>query len=175
MRFKSEGNKKDNVIVTVKNSSSTITIKAGAPCFFKEELDGLQVVSSENLAAANQVGFAGFAINDIPVSTDPKPFSEAIAFGQTDLARFLTRTRAATTDSWASQASIAAFVLLAPNTGVSSAGPSIVQALQTTAAALAGFIMVLMQSIASSASQASSYNSGFLSEVRTVKVLVRAL
>jgi hypothetical protein len=177
MRFKSVGNKRDQAIVIIKNSSTTIAIKAGAPTFLAaENTDGLSVVSAENLAAVNQQGFMGFAINDVPVSTDPKPFSEAVCFGQCDFARFLTRTRAASTDTWASVASIAAFVLLAPHSGVSSStGPSIVQALQTTGAALAGFIIMLMQSIGSSASQASTYLGAVLAEVRTVKVLVRAL
>jgi hypothetical protein len=177
MRFKSVGNKRDNVIVVVKNSSTTIAIKAGAPVFLNaENTDGVSVISAENLAAASQVSFLGLAVADIPVSTDPKPFSEAVAYGQCDFARFLTRTRAASTDTWASVASLAAFVLLAPHTGVSSStGPSVVQALQSSAAALAGFIIMLMQSIGSSASQASTYLGAVLAEVRTVKVLVRAL
>jgi|SRR5215510_6250494 len=177
MRFKSAGNKRDQAIVVIKNASTTIPIKAGAPTFLNaENTDGLSVISAENLAAASQLSFMGLAIADVPVSTDPKPFSEAIAFGQCDFARFLTRTRAASTDTWASVASIAAFVQLAPHTGVSSStGPSIVQAFQTTAAALAGFIVLLMQSINSSATQASTYLGAVLAEVRTVKVLVRAL
>jgi len=62
MRFKVVGSKRD-IMATVIRNSDTIIIKAGSPVFLAVTgtEDGLRAVSSNNLAAALQGNFFGFA------------------------------------------------------------------------------------------------------------------
>lgn len=94
------GNKADTAIANVRSDETTVTIKSGAPVFLQLDAvdDGLAVLSSESLAAADIPLMYGLATSDISPLVD----GQSMVFGVHPAARIVIATRAASTDVWAS-------------------------------------------------------------------------
>lgn len=179
MRFKVHGNKKDVVGIVVQNDDA-IVIKAGAPVFLKIDGadDGMDVVSSNNLGAAAEQGFAGIATKDIAVGS----YDEPQVFGFFDYARVAVGSRAASSDVWASYPAGALRDMLAVMTGTGHAAGS-TQADQCftrlgagSAISVSGLWPVILgETYASSTTRASSLGGSSTVSVTLKKVFVRAM
>lgn len=103
MRFTSLGNAKQFGSATVRNKETAITIKSGAPVFYKSGGTklGLDAVSVQGLAAANQLLFAGIAMAEMTVNS----FGDAFSYGIAEGVRYVTTSRSATDAVWPSAAS----------------------------------------------------------------------
>ena len=172
MRFQTNGAKGQFLDVLVKSDESSVTIKAGAPVFYKPDssnVKGLAVVSSEGLTAVLQPFFAGIATQEIA----PGKFGNARCYGLMLEARVAKMTRAASTDSWASYPAGAIGDILTPQT---LAG---VQALLAAAAAGSAtnnmWNFILAEAFVSTTTLGSSYSSGNLAIVDTLRVFVRTM
>lgn len=112
MNFLPVGNKADHLTMVVKNAEASATIPKGTPVSLalNGTDDGLAVVlPSTNLAAkANTMAFGVTLADHVP-----NDIGRVIIFGLVPYALVTRMTRAASTDSWTSSASLAAGVLLA--------------------------------------------------------------
>jgi len=175
MRFKVVGSKRD-IMATVIRNSDTISIKAGSPVFLAVTgtEDGLRAVSSNNLAAALQGNFFGFAYADIAVNA----FGEAQVCGFNDGIRLRATTRAASTDVWASYPAGGIGDALLPVTGTgTAAGSTDADQGMSNAGSAAASIRALArlgQTYASQTTQASSLNASQTASFMTVKAMVHA-
>lgn len=131
MRFKTVGNKVDKAFIVVRNSSSTITIPNGAPCYFtmaavttNPNTTGLDV---SNVATAFSVGsgigqnfFAGIVSAEqqygINSGLSPGAYGEAQVWGFVQSLRLVAQTRASSSASF-STSSGAIGDILQPATG----------------------------------------------------------
>lgn len=119
MRIKAVGNKADRVICTVKNAEATASIPRGTPVVLNvsstasNDTDGLTVVLPAT--AGNPLSYAArFGV--ITDTTAAGVLGESILFGYCAYALITRATRAASTDSWTSSASIASGVALGIDT-----------------------------------------------------------
>lgn len=171
MRIKLAGNKGDSAIITVHNAEASADIPRGTPVVYvmNGTNDSLDVVLPATAGAAKSAGFmAGVTTDTI---TNGK-HGEAVAFGVVTYAIMTRMTRAATTDSWSSSASVQSGAILAHDT--LNNGFLSVSASQNTAAQFAPFA-VLMSSLASSTSSASSTSDTRTAITNSVRVFVRML
>lgn len=177
MRFKITGSKRDSMAVVIKNKD-TIIIKRGAPVFYAVNGtdDGYAVVSANNLAAALQGNFVGFALDEMAVNALAP---EAQCFGFSDGIRVQTATRAATTDVWASYAagSVGDMLSFVTATGPGAGSTNANQCMSNAGSgANSIFCRVrLGQSYASATTQASSLNSGETASISLMKAQIRAM
>jgi len=104
MRLRHVGNKNDIAAVNVINADAN-TIPFGSPVFFdfNGTRDGRAVVDANSAAAAKQGLFAGILLQTLATGQA----GEAIVFGMFEKVSVIRATRAATTDSFASQSAIA--------------------------------------------------------------------
>ena len=175
MRFKMVGNKRDVSAVVVSNAD-TVTIPRGSPICLNVNGtdDGLAVVLPSGSAAKSHAFFYGVALYDIeatPTNSKTSPFGECQVFGFNNYSLFLLGTRAASTDSWTSTASVALGVLLnvdTINNAFSSSGGTLAKT------AFLPFA-VLGQSIASVAASASATSDTRTANTTAVKTFLRAL
>lgn len=161
MRFRQNGNLGDVRMVVIKNASS-ITINAGCPTYFDFAATGKgrgrDVIPSESAAASTGTIRAGMATKALAQYET----GDALVWGFTPSAVIVGNTRAASTDTWASVASVASGALLIPQIGLAGVqGWRTTSGLPTTAV---GVYAVMMQSLASRASQASTYLPGLLGD-----------
>lgn len=164
MRLKQIGNKEDAIYVVFRNTGG-VTIARGDPVVLNLDgsSDGLNATKA-NTARAHSLMY-GVSVDDY----DDGSYGEAQVFGFCRQLNLVRATRAATTDSWASQASIAAYNWLTIETvygGFST--------LASSAATYTPFA-VLGQSLASYASSASATSDARIAIVVPVKGFVRML
>ena len=128
--------------------------------------NGNVVLPSTAGATGSTPLFAGIAASNANVG---QPV-EIICGGYVNTAKFIIRTRAASTDSWSTVQTVAANVLCSidtVNNGIASSAAG--------AASLAAPAIVLLESRASIAGVASSTSDSATVSTTTVKALVRAL
>lgn len=123
MRFKQVGNKRDQLLIVVKNGESTATLQQGQMLAYNlsnvaqgsnpGQDDGLQVVNPSTAGIPSYALMAG--ILETP-SVAPGGIGEAIVFGFVQSAKLTIGTRSATSASWGSSASLASGALLAIDT-----------------------------------------------------------
>lgn len=171
MRLKTVGNKRDNVMVVVRNAESSASIPQGSPLtlVLNGTNDGLDVVLPGTAGDAKNGAFKyGIASDTIANGA----YGEAIVFGFCAYALMTKMTRAASTDSWTSSQSSASGIALGydslNNALVGNA--SMVGSLGTLHAAA-----VLASSLASSAASASATSDTRTAITNAVKVFVRMM
>lgn len=125
MRFKTVGNKVDKAFIVVRNSSTTITIPNGAPCYFTmaavTTTPNTIGLDSQNIASATGIGqsfFAGVVASEqgpggIQSGLGPGQYGEAQVWGFVQSLRLVAQTRANSSASF-STASGAIGDILAP-------------------------------------------------------------
>jgi hypothetical protein len=154
--------------ISLLSGESSATIPAGTPVVLKASVNGAAVIlpsSSAGVTVATPL-FAGIAVNTVT----PGNAVEIVAGGYVAKAILMVRTRAASTDSFASVAARAVGNLCTIDTvdnciAYSAAG----------AASLASPAIVLMESLASVASTVSHTSLTYTAHTTTVKVWVRGL
>ena len=169
MRTKIVGNKRDNVIVVVKNSEATSSITSGMPVelSLNGTNDGLAVLLPSNSDAKAHAGFFGVALGTITAGN----FGECAVFGFILDALVLSRTRAATTDSWSTVASMPVGCLLnvdTVNNWFSTSGGT-----QAKSAFLP--YAILAESIASTIGLASSTDNALTASSIALNIFLRAM
>lgn len=132
MRFKTVGNKVDKAFIVVRNSSTTVTIPNGAPCYFtmaavttNPNTIGIDV---SNVASAFAVGsgigqnfFAGIVCSEQQAGAgnlglNPGSYGEAQVWGFVQSLRLVAQTRASSSASFSTNSG-AIGDILAPATG----------------------------------------------------------
>lgn len=168
MRFQTLGNKPAFITNTVKNGESSSQIRAGNLVILKlgGTDDGLAVVLPATAGAAkSNIYQYGVAIE----TANPGANFQIQQFGYCRNVTLVRASRAASTDSWASGASMETNHYLIPNTlgnGVSSGG--------TTSGA--GVVpLLLAESLASYASSASNASDTRTLITQSVKAIIRML
>ena len=146
------GGKSEGMVHVVKNAETTSVILAGQPCIFvmNGTDDGLAVVLPATAGAAKSAGFcAGPAVKNIEVGK----MQNVQVYGFNRHTKVLRATRAASTDSWASNSTAYAIGdLLVPDT----VGNGWIKSGTVTNGVKAG--VVVAATLASFASLASSLN-----------------
>jgi hypothetical protein len=117
MRAKYVGNKADKIIFNIKNVEAVSTVPLGAPVVFNLSVtssadDGLGVVLPSTAGALKYNLLAGV---NLSYQLAVNQMGEAILFGYSPKTLVKVNTRAASTDTWASVASVASGVLLTPD------------------------------------------------------------
>lgn len=110
MRFKQNGNKRDLIAMVIHNAD-TVTIPVGTPValVMNGTNDGLDVQLPSTLGAAYAHALSyGVALGPVAVGA----YGEAIVFGFVQDLVIVQQTRASSTATWNSQASVAQNVLL---------------------------------------------------------------
>lgn len=153
--------------ISLLNGESSSTISPGMPVLLSATDNGSKVVlpATGGVTQAHSL-FAGVAVS----SATPGNPVEIVCGGYVAGAKFVTRTRAATTDGWASVAARAVGNLLTIDTVNNGLAYSTVGA-----ASLGINPAVLMESIASIASAASTTSDAATVQTTTKKVWIRAL
>lgn len=171
MRAKFAGNKRDSVILNFKNAEASASIPRGTPVILVLNAtdDGLACVLPSTAGAALSFN-ARFGVATETVAATL--VSEAICFGYVQYALITRMTRAASTDSWTSSASVASGIGLGIDTlnnafllGASRAG-SLVSAADNA---------WLVDSLASSAASASATSDTRTAITNGVRAFVRML
>lgn len=152
MRFKMVGNKRDTAAVVVRNAEASASIPAGTPvCLnLSGTDDGLGVILPSGSAAKAHAGAFGVTLGAI----DAGKYGECQVFGFCSTAIYLLGTRAASSDSWTSTASVALGVLLnidTINNAFSSSGGTLAKSAFLPMAVLAASVA----SVAASATATS--------------------
>lgn len=147
------GNRPETRFINVVNSGASIAILAGTPVVLDYTATGTNlgrgVVASESGVSAGIR--MGMAVTNIAAREN----AEILVYGPTSQAILVGNGRAASTDTWASVASIAQGVIFAPRTGVVGVqGWVSTSGFPTTSFGVLG---VLLASVASRATQASTY------------------
>lgn len=169
---------KEVVTVSIRNNNASLAILDGMPVILENNSVSsvylgvdVRTYSTANGVSLGQL-FAGIAKTNKTGGLAAGDVGEAVAYGFTD-AIVVRRTRAATTDSWASISSIGAGNQLVPETANNYLTLSVSLAI---GAALVPF--AAGESVDSLASAASTTNLGFsavTAETVRMKVLVRAM
>jgi hypothetical protein len=167
MNFQMLGSAKNqNLVIGVLNED-TVSIPAGSPVCYKMSgtNDGLGVVLPAQAGAGASSAICGI----VPVSIAVGEKGTAVAYGIIYNAKLVLQTRAATTDSFASLASIAKFSLLL----VDSAGNRMQSA---ASVAQTGYLphAFIAQTVASQASSASGAVTSAFSTATAVYTTVKA-
>ena len=153
--------------ISLLNGESSSTITAGSPVVLSASDTGSKVVLPATAGVTQSTSlFAGIAIN----SATPGNAVEVVGNGYVAKVKFVHRTRAASTDSFASVAAMAVGNLLTIDTVNNGVAYSTVGA-----ASLAVNAIVLMETIASIASAASTTSNSALASTSMVKCWVRGL
>ena len=152
--------------VSLMNGEASSTIPRGAPVVLKSSDLGQVVLPATGGVTQAHSLFAGIATNAAPAGAPV----EIVAGGYCFQARFVNRTRAASTDSYASVPARAVGDLLTIDTVNNAIAYSTVGA-----ASLGVNPLVMVQSIASIASAASATSDTGTVQTQMVKVWVRAL
>ena len=156
MNFKYVGNKREDARVVIKNNDAQ-QIFVGAPVvldFAATSELGVQVKSTNSLAAAEQINFFGIALSNL----NNGQYGEAQVYGYNTIARVMYATRTATNATWASVAALSIGEVLTMGTGTGSnatVGDQNFIRAGTTAAPGQGFV-VAAQTFASTTTNASS-------------------
>lgn len=115
MKFQTLGDKKDFVTSRIRNAEVSATIKAGQPVILviNGTEDGLRVVLPSTATAGKSLQFLyGICTYDIV----PGQVGDAFRDGIYDSAMVVRQTRASSTDTWDTMASVATGVILSVNT-----------------------------------------------------------
>lgn len=174
MRFQTLGNKSAFISNTVKNASSSVAIKKGQPLVLVLDGtdDGLTVVLPSGSSATLALAFPfGVAETDIPANE----VGSAMQWGLCRYAMLVRQTRAASTDTWASEDTLAKGLALRMHT--------VANAFTTTPATLPSNTTIteqniaawLAQTLASYASSASSTADTRTAITVAVKAFLRML
>ena len=172
MRFQTLGGKRQFGSATVRSSESSVTIKKGAPIFWKSDASasamGVSVKSAESLAAAEEGFFAGMALQDI----NPSQMGDAYCYGLLEDVRVQLASRAASTDVWASYSAgalgdIMRFTTIADGQAVVRSGAGSASALFWN--------VHLAETYASTTTQASSIGGTSLVSITTLRCFIRAM
>jgi hypothetical protein len=153
-------------ISAINGESATSIVKGNVVCLDSGDLGKVKLPSGSGGVTVAHPLFAGVAVSDAA----PGQPVEITAAGYVTEAIFLRRTRAATTDSYASIAAMAIGNQLTIDTVNNCFAYSTVGA-----AAMYPVAAVLLESIASSASTASHTSLTALAQTTKVKVFIRAL
>ena len=176
MRFKMAGNKADKIISVVRNGETSVAIPRGAPVVLKlsttaADNDGLDVVLASTagspLSAALRFGVALTAI----AAGD---FGEVVRNGIMPYALVTRATRAASSDSWTSSASIASGIGLGLDI-VAGNNAFILGGASAAGSVVSGPDAVLLDSIASMAASASATSDTRTAITIAARVFVRML
>jgi hypothetical protein len=168
MNSKMVGNKADVVRNPVKNAESSSTISKGRPCVLaiNGTDDGLAVVLPATAGAAKSNSLLyGIALDDILAGK----IGEVVVFGISRYTIITRMTRAASSDSWTSSASV--------NTGVLLGADTINNALTLGASLASNFnaMAVLAETLASSAASATATSDTRTAITNAVRVFVKLL
>ncbi len=173
MRFKTVGNKADSVAVVIRNAD-TVVLPPGVPVCLNMNgtNDGLDVVLPNTGGATKAHAFAyGVVLSPTSTGIAVNAVGESQIFGLNNSIVLLRGTRAASTDSWTSTASIASYVLLTIDT-VNNA----FQSSGGTQAATAYLpFAVLAQSVASVVASASATSDTRTAITSSVKAFLRMI
>ena len=167
MRYQHSGNKPNFFTLRVKNDSGS-SMPAGtlAVYTFDATDDGLAVIRAQDLAVKTNVGPAGILVEAVADGA----VGEAVAYGIAETIVNIN-TRAATSDSWTSQAALAVGAVLKADT--------VNDGLQRSAASLAasGFLpaFVLAEVVASQAASATATSLTLTVKTTSVKAFVRLM
>jgi len=155
--------------ISLLNGESSSTITAGEPVILSASDNGAKVVLPATAGVTKSTPlFAGIAVK----TTTPGNAVEIVAGGYVAKAKFLVRTRAASTDSFSSVA--AADMAIGNMLTIDTVNNAVAYS-TIGAAALACPAIVLMESIASIAGVASGTANSLTYSTTSVKVWVRAL
>jgi len=153
--------------ISAVSAESSVTIPAGSPIVLNtSDLSQVKLPSTAGGVTIAHPFFAGVAAKE----TAPGQIVEIVAAGYCAQAKFVNRTRAASTDSWSSIAAQALGNLLTIDTVNNAFGYSTVGA-----AALAPHAIVMAEALASIAGSASSTANASTVQTQMVKVWLRAL
>lgn len=174
MRFKQNGNKADTVCLVVRNAESSATIPKGTPVVLKLTAnsaaagDGLDVVLPSTAGNIHSSALRyGVALQNLATGE----YGEAMALGVMPYGIITRATRAASSDSWTSSASIAASLGL---------GLETINNAFATGASAAGSVVsspdaFLIDSIASMAASATATSDTRTAITVSARVFVRML
>jgi hypothetical protein len=172
MRMKFVGNKRDNIILTYMNCEASASIPVGAPVMHNmsataaASTDGVCGVLPSTAGAALYQFLIG-----VNVSTNlaVNQYGEALAYGYCPSTLVKLRTRATSTDTWASVATVASALLLVPDFTNNDFQTLANVAAQSTPP------MILLDTLASMATQASTYLGTAIVENALKRSFVRIL
>lgn len=169
------GNRAAKAKGTIKNGEASASIPRGTPVILKlsttsdSDNDGLAVVLPSTAGAANSFGLRyGISLDTIATGA----FSEAVLFGVASYALITRMTRAASSDSWTSSASVAS----GAGMGVDTINNALLVG-ATIAGSIASNAMpiILLDSLASSAASATATSDTRTAITNAVRVFVRML
>lgn len=153
--------------ISAVSGETSAEIPAGAPVILNtSDLSQVKLPSTAGGVTIAHPFFAGVATK----ATAAGQIVEIVAGGYCPQAKFVNRTRAASTDSWSSVAAQALGNLMTIDTVNDAFGYSTVGA-----ATLMPYAIVLAEAIASIAGSASSTSNSSTAQTQMVKVWVRAL
>lgn len=176
IRLNQVGNKAGKIAATVRNAEASASIPRGTPVILNlstttdNTKDGLDVVLPSTAGAA--VGYLGrFGI--ITDTTAVGQQSEAILFGVATYAIFTRMTRAASSDSWTSSASLASGIAC----GVDTLNNALLLVGASVAASIATNHMdyALLDSVASAAASATATSDTRTAITSSARAFVRML
>lgn len=170
MRIKQVGNKADKTVVVIRNAESTSTIPRGTPVVLvlNGTNDGLDVVLPATAGnALSGVARYGVATDSILASQ----YGESIVSGYVAYALITRMTRAATTDSWTSSASVASGIGL----GIDTLNNAFVLGASQAATVASLPIAFLVDTLASSAASASATSDARTAITNAVRAFVKML
>jgi hypothetical protein len=169
MRMKTVGNKADLLAVVFHNAEASASIPLGTPVVLvmNGTNDGLDVVLPST-AGASKMHALAFGVSIGPVASGA--YGEALIFGTHNNVVLTRQTRAASTVSWNSEASIASWGLL----NIESVGNGM-QTGGTLASTNFLPFAVLAQSLASYASSASATSDTRTAITAAVKAFLRII
>ena len=126
MRMKTVGNKRDIMATVIQNSEATASIQVGQPvCMYAlggvgTNPDGVAVClpsTAHTQNAGNEFQMLyGVALTNLPAGIPVNGYGEAQVFGFCADIAFTSATRASSTNSWSTIASVAAWLPLTPET-----------------------------------------------------------
>lgn len=163
------GDRPNNIVGYYRSAEATLAIAAGAPValVMNGTNDGLDIVNASTAGAAKSTSFF---IGIAPYAITAGAFGDIIISGIVTNALLTLTTRATSTDSFASVASLALGVLL----NVDSVGNRLSAGATGGSSAFLPNIL-LAQTLASSASSASATSNTGTAVTATVKVFLRTM
>lgn len=174
MRAKYVGNKADRIIMNVKNTETSVSIPRGTPVILNmtgtlAADDGLGVCLPATAGSANSFGLKYGIVTDTLVTNQ---LGESILFGMANYTLITRMTRAASSDSWTSSASVASGVGLGIDT-INNAmllGATVAGSIASNA-----MLAILVDSLASSAASATATSDNRTAITNAARVFVRML
>jgi hypothetical protein len=167
MRYQHSGNKPNFFTLRVKNDSGA-AMSAGKLAIYTFDAtdDGLAVIRPQDSAVKTNVGPAGILVESIADGV----VGEAVAYGIAETIVTIN-TRAATSDSWTSQAALAVGAVLKADT----VNDGLARSAASLAASAFAPAFVLAEAVASQAASATATSLTLTVQTTSVKVFVRLM